>query len=75
MGRYSKWEALRIHGILLKEANRLRPEPHINHRDITRVEALKVVSEKELNYLVEASKAINGIMFERRTRAGARYCL
>ena len=75
MGGYSRQEAMRIHAILLKEAARLRPEPHINHRDITRKEALSVISEKELDYLVKASEIINGIMFERRTRAGARYCL
>ena len=72
---YTRQEAMKIHGVLLKEAARIRPKPHVNHRDITKKEALNVVSERDLNYLVKASLIFNGIMFERITRAGARYCL
>ena len=71
----SKSEALRIHTVLLEEANRLRPEPHINNRDITQEEALKVINQRELDYILEAQRVFNGIIIERRTRSGRRYCL
>jgi len=71
----NKQEALRIHKILLNEANHLRPKPHINNRDITKQEALKVITETELNYLLKAQDIFNNLIFERKTRSGRRYCL
>ena len=70
-----KSEALRIHSILVKEANRLRPEPNINNRAITKEEVLRVITQEELDYILEAQRVFNGIIIERRTRGGARYCL
>ena len=71
----SKREALRIHALLLEEANRLRPKPHINNKDITKDEALKVITQRQLDYILKAQEVFNGIIFERRTRGGRRYCL
>ena len=70
-----KSEALRIHGVLLEEANRLRPEPNINNRNITKEEALKVITQRELNYIIKAQEVFNNIIIERRTRGGSYYCL
>ncbi len=66
----NKQRAMRIHATLLAEANRLKPEPNRGHRRITYKEALKVVTEKQMDYIQEAQIVFNGIIIERRTRSG-----
>jgi len=67
----NKREALRIHAVLLEESKRIRPRD----RKITKAEALKVISQDELDYVLKAQQVFNNLMFERRTRGGNYYCL